>query len=72
MNTELVSPTIDTATHAECLQFIRCAIASADRQTAQDIAAILKDCCENGHVDRTAIWRDLTPSEQVGYRELLK
>jgi hypothetical protein len=62
----------DPATHTECLQFIRSAIAAADRQTAQDIAGIVKDCCERGYVDRAAIWSDLTPIEQTEYRELLK
>jgi hypothetical protein len=62
---------IDTATHAECLEFIRAAIAEGDREFAGHIAAILKEVCENGHADRAAIWNDLTPSEQTEYRSLL-
>ena len=62
---------LDPATHAECLGFIRTAIASADRQTARDIAAVLKDCYQRGYVDRAAIWRDLTETEQQQFQELL-
>lgn len=62
---------LDPATHAECLGFIRSAIGQADRPTARDIAAVLKDCCERGHLDRAAIWADLSPSEQAQYRQLL-
>lgn len=61
----------DPATHAECLGFIRAAIATADRPTARHVAGILKEVCEAGHADRTQIWRDLTESEQTQYRELL-
>ena len=62
---------LDPATHAECLEFIRAAIASNDRQTAQQIAAILKDCCQRGYTDRTKIWADLTQTEQQQFQELL-
>ncbi|MEO9126028.1 MAG: hypothetical protein ABI262_15320 [Microcoleus sp.] len=65
------APTLDTATHAECLEFIRFAIVSADRQTALDIQGILKDCCDRDYADRNTIWQSLTPSEQSRYRELL-
>ncbi|MEG3972056.1 hypothetical protein QUA00_31215 [Microcoleus sp. T2B6] len=61
----------DPATHAECLGFIRAAIASNDHTTAHHIAAVVKKVCESGHADRTQIWRDLTESEQTQYRELL-
>jgi len=61
----------DPATHAECLGFIRSAIAEADRLTAHHIAAVLKDCCNRGYLDRAAIWRDLSQTEQNQYRELL-
>jgi hypothetical protein len=62
---------IDPALHNECLEFIRLAIAEADRQTAQHVAGILKEVCENGHADRTQIWADLTPIEQQQFQELL-
>ena len=57
--------------HAECVEFIRSAIAEADRTTARHIAAVVTEVCENGHADRAAIWQALTPSEQNQYRELL-
>ena len=62
---------LDLATHAECLGFIRAAIAGNDRTTAQDIAGVLKDCCNRGYLDRAAIWKSLTESEQNQYRQLL-
>ena len=62
---------LDPATHAECLEFIRAAIASNDRQTAQQIAAILKDCCQRGYIDRAGIWAALSPTEQQQFQELL-
>lgn len=62
---------LDPATHAECLEFVRSAIASNDRQTAHDIAAVLKDCYQRGYIDRDAIWRDLSPNEQQQFAELL-
>ena len=61
----------DPATHSECLKFIRAAIAEADRQTAKDIADVLKECYQNGYLDRAAIWQSLTPTEQTEYRQLL-
>ncbi len=62
---------LDTGTHAECLEFVRSAISIADRQTAQDVADILKDCYQRGHIDRTKIWADLTQTEQQQFQELL-
>ncbi|MEG4036466.1 hypothetical protein QUA03_21845 [Microcoleus sp. S36b_A4] len=62
---------LDAATHVECLEFIRAAIAEADRQTAQDVAGILKDCYQNGYVDRAEIWADLTQTEKQQFQELL-
>ena len=62
---------IDPATHAECLEFVRTAISIADQQTAQQIAAILKDCYQRGYVDRAGIWADLTPTEQQQFQKLL-
>jgi len=53
---------LDVATHAECLEFIRAAIASNDRTTAKQIAAVFKDCCQRGYADQAAIWNELTPS----------
>ena len=61
----------DPAIHAECLGFIRSAIATADRQTAQHVARILKEVCENGHADRTQIWAELTPIEQQQFQSFL-
>jgi hypothetical protein len=61
----------DPAAHDECLEFIRVALASNDREVAQDVAAILKEVCQNGHADRAAIWADLTPIEQQQFQELL-
>lgn len=62
---------LDPATHAECLEFVRTAISINDRQTAQDVAVILKDCYQRGYVDRTAIWAALTPTEKQQFQELL-
>jgi|GEM_PF-1527550 len=62
---------LDPATHLDCLELIRSAIASADQQTAHHIAAALKDCYQRGYIDRAAIWRDLTPIEQQQFQELL-
>lgn len=62
---------LDPATHAECLEFVRSAIAEADRQTAHDIASVLKECYQRGYVDRTAIWAALTQTEQHQFQELL-
>jgi hypothetical protein len=61
----------DPATHLECLEFIRAAIAKNDHEFAQQIAAILKDVCQRGHADRAAIWSDLTYSERQQFQELL-
>jgi hypothetical protein len=57
--------------HNECLEFIRLAIAEADRQTAHHVAKILKDVCDPGYADRAAIWAELTPIEQQQFQELL-
>jgi len=62
---------IDPALHNECLEFIRLAIAEADRQTAHHVAKILKDVCDPGYADRAAIWADLTLIEQQQFQELL-
>jgi predicted P-loop ATPase len=62
---------IDPALHNECLEFIRLAIAEADRQTAHHVAKILKDVCDPGYADRAAIWADLTPIEQQQFQTLL-
>ncbi len=62
---------LDVATHAECLEFIRAAIAENDHEFAQQIAAILKDVCQRGHADRAAIWRDLTATERQQFQTLL-
>ncbi len=62
---------LDRATHTECLEFVRSAITVADRQTAKDVAGILKDCYERGYVDRAAIWADLTQTEQQNFKEQL-
>lgn len=58
------SPTLDPAAHIECLEFIRVAIASNDRQTALDIKNVLAEVCNFGYTDRTKIWADLTLIEQ--------
>ena len=63
--------TLDPATHTECLGFVRSAIASNDRDFAQQIAAVLKDCCQRGYADRAGIWAALTPTEQQQFLELL-
>jgi len=39
---------IDPLAHAECLEFIRAAIASNDLQTARDIASVIKEVCGIG------------------------
>lgn len=62
---------LDAATHIECLGFIRAAIAENDRQTAHHVAVILKDCYQNGYLDRTAIWAALTLIEQQQFQALL-
>jgi hypothetical protein len=61
----------DLDTHNECLGFIRAALTSNDRQTARDIAAVLKDCYQRGYVDRAAIWAALSETEQQQFQELL-
>lgn len=71
MNIDLASPTLEAATHNECLGFILAPIAIADRTTAHHVAGILKEVCQGGYADRAAVWRNLTPSEQNQYRELL-
>jgi hypothetical protein len=45
---------LDPACHAECLEFIRVAIAEAFRTTAHEIAAVLKEVCTEGHADLSA------------------
>ena len=62
---------LNPATHTECLGFVRSAIASNDRDFAHHIAAILKDCCQRGYVDRAGIWAALTETEQQQFQELL-
>ncbi|MEG4520992.1 hypothetical protein [Microcoleus sp. AT9b-C5] len=66
-----VATQTDPATHAECLEFVRAAIASNDRQTALDIKNVLAEVCENGHADRKKIWADLTDTEKSQFQELL-
>jgi hypothetical protein len=65
------SPKLDPAAHIECLEFIRAAIASNDRQTALDIKNVLVEVCQNGYADRAAVWADLTPTEQQQFQTLL-
>ncbi len=62
---------LDPSSHLECLEFIRSAIASSDPETAQDIAAVLREVCASGHADRNAIWADLSPDEQEQFRSLV-
>jgi len=62
---------LDPACHAECLEFIRVAIAEAYRQTAQDIKNVLAEVCNSGYADRAAIWAELTPIEQQQFQKLL-
>jgi hypothetical protein len=52
---------INLVTHNECIAFIREAFAAADQEFAQQIAAILKDCCQRGYAYRAAIWNELIP-----------
>ena len=69
----MLKPTtqLNSATHTECLEFVRSAIATADRQTAHHIAAVLKDCCQQGYTDRAGIWAALSDAEQQQFQELL-
>ena len=62
---------LDPATHTECLEFIRAAIASNDQQTALDIKNVLAEVCQNGHADRAEIWAALTQIEQQQFQKLL-
>jgi hypothetical protein len=62
---------LDAATPIECLEFIRAAIASNDRQTALDIKNVLTEVCDCGYADRTQIWAELTPIEQQQFQTLL-
>ncbi len=57
--------------HAECLGFIRVAIAEAFRTTAHEIAAVLKEVCTEGHADLAQIWSALEPIERQQFQELL-
>ena len=59
------SAQLDPATHLECLEFIRAAIASNDRETAQDIKNVLAEVCDSGYADRTKIWADLTHTNSL-------
>jgi len=65
------SPKLDPAAHIECLEFIRAAIASNDRQTALDIKNVLAEVCDSGYADRTKIWAELTLIEQQQFQSLL-
>ena len=62
---------LDAATPIECLEFICATIASNDQQTALDIKNVLTDNYQRGHIDRAAIWRDLTNTEKQQFQELL-
>lgn len=62
---------LDLATHLECLESIRSAIAENDREFAGQRAAILKEVCQNGHAERAEIWSELTPIERQQFQELL-
>jgi hypothetical protein len=62
---------LDPVCHAECLDFIRVAIAEASSTTAHEITAVLKEVCTEGHADRAAIWSDFTETEQQQFQELL-
>ena len=62
---------LDPACHAECLEFIRVAIAEAFRTTAHEITAVLKEVCTEGHADLSAIWSDFTETQQQQFQELL-
>jgi hypothetical protein len=65
------SSRLDPAAHIECVDFIRAAIASNDRQTAIDIKNVLAEVCDSGYADLSAIWRDLTATEQQQFQSLL-
>jgi len=71
LTTRSPSPKLNPAAHIECLEFIRAAIASNDRQTALDIKNVLVEVCQNGYADRVAIWTELTPIEQQQFQKLL-
>jgi len=62
---------LDIATHLECLEFVRSAIAENDREFATQIAAVLKEVCQRGYADRTKIWAELTLIEQQQFQSLL-
>ena len=62
---------LDPACHAECLEFIRVAIAEAFRTTAHEIAAVLKEVCTESHADRAQILSALEPIEGQHFQELL-
>lgn len=62
---------LDPACHAECLEFIRVAIAEAFRTTAHEIAAVLKEVCTEGHASSAQIWSALEPIERQHFQELL-
>jgi hypothetical protein len=62
---------VDPLAHAECLGFIRAAIAEASRQTALDIKDVLAEVCNSGYADRAAMWRDLTATERQQFQTLL-
>ena len=62
---------LDPACHAECLEFIRVAIAEASSTTAHEITAVLKEVCTLGHADRAQILSALEPIEGQHFQELL-
>ncbi len=47
------------------------AIAEADRTTAHEMAAVLKEVCTEGHADRAQIWSALELIERQQFQELL-
>ena len=64
------SPALHEA-EVECAEFIRSAIAQADRQTATDIKNVLAEVCASGYADRAKIWETLSLPEQQQFKELL-
>lgn len=55
---------LEPQTHAECLEFVRAAIASGNPEVVSQITAIVRDCDHRGYTNKQQILDDLTPTEQ--------
>lgn len=59
---------LEPQAHAECLEFVRAAIASGNPEFVSQIATIVRDCCQRGYTNKQQILDDLTPTEQKQWK----